>query len=499
MIAGRKGGLAREERWNGFGADGSTALDGAADVGEADAGKSRADVVFALAWGHDEVVADFDPRTGIIIIDRLGEAKLQFAETATGVILSVPSNNQALTLAGLKLRDLRTSNFRVSDDGAAGEVLEAIATALMEPAPGETERATRTKSGAEWDGCGVVYDNDGANPPVPSGVSDAGGVTWPADFSADDIIGFNPVTDTIDFDSPSANGAVLNMTPVGEAIIDDPRGPEMQILQGMLLSDLSAENFGHVSHKHLRLDIGGILSWEKGLGPRKTDTVYIRSHEYGVTQIIEDFDPLTQKISFLYFGGRFTRVEDTPGGMEIRSLPSGQKFIFSGVTKADLVARNMEFRWDQVLADNLADAFGLDPDDVYLVSTKRLLTPKGPGGAPAKTDRDHSRQEAASETGTTEAAEIEGVPGAATSSSAPEAKDDDVSGADLDTSRKFQDWGREFVALSLNPEEDMLDFRDLRPSGRQIKPVGRKILVRAKKKRGDAAQVKTRNNTDTLM
>jgi len=501
MMAVYEGRLRREERWDTFGRDDPAELDpDTRDVGSAGAGKSEADVVFALAWGHDEVVSDFDPQTGIVIIDRLGRAKFQVEETAAGVVLSVPSNNQALTLAGLKLRDLKIGNFRFPDENAAEEVLDAITRALQEPASGKTDYGRTTETGSEGGWFDVVYENDGANPPVPSDVSDAGGVIWPADFSADDIIGFNPLADEIDFDSASAQGAVLAKTPAGEAVIDDPRGQDMQILQGMLLSDLSVENFGRVSNQYLRLDIGGILSWEKGVGPRDADTVYIRSHEYGVSQVIEGFDPLTRKISFLYFGARgHLTVEDTPDGMVIMALPSGQKFIFTGVAKADLVAGNLEFRRDQVMRrGKLSAAFGAVREDVHIVSRNGQLTLKGPERR-VEICRARQKQEALSECrgfetkGSKEAVDASEVsaPGREAGGAVPE--------TDLDTGQKFQDWGREFVALSLNPAEDMLDFRDLRPSSRQNKPAGRKLPARVKKKRGVAGLVKTRNTPDTLM
>lgn len=91
--------------------------------------------------------------------------------------------------------------------------------------------------------------------------------------------------------------------------------------------------------------------------------------------MIDGFDPATQKISFLYFGTRERlSVEDTPDGLVISSLPSGQGFLFTGVAKADLIAGNLEFHHDQVMEDNLEAPFGLDQNDVSLVSREALLT-----------------------------------------------------------------------------------------------------------------------------
>ena len=59
-----------------------------------------------------------------------------------------------------------------------------------------------------------------------------------------------------------------------------------------------------VANEHLRQDIGGALSWELGIGPRDSDTVYIRSHEVGVHERIQGFDPAKTSLSFLYSGSR---------------------------------------------------------------------------------------------------------------------------------------------------------------------------------------------------
>ncbi len=65
-------------------------------------------------------------------------------------------------------------------------------------------------------------------------------------------------------------------------------------------------------NEHLRQDIGGALSWERGVGPRDASTIYIRSHEVGVHERIEGFDPDSMKLSFLYYSSRERIfVEDT--------------------------------------------------------------------------------------------------------------------------------------------------------------------------------------------
>jgi hypothetical protein len=87
-------------------------------------------------------------------------------------------------------------------------------------------------------------------------------------------------------------------------------------------------NFGVVQNEHLRQDIGGVLSWEQNIGPRNSGTVYVRSHEYGVQQRIEGFNPATTKLSFLYFGTRERlSVTDTTEGLLISTLPANKSIL----------------------------------------------------------------------------------------------------------------------------------------------------------------------------
>lgn len=149
----------------------------------------------------------------------------------------------------------------------------------------------------------------------------------------------------------------------------------------MSWADLSLDNFGIVGNEHLRQDIGAVLSWEQGIGDRNPNTIYLRSHEYGVHEVIENFDPTTQKLSFLYVGTRERlSVTDTAEGLLIQFAPSGQSLLLAGIQRSDLIGANLEFHHDQVVEDNLEVPFGFTADQVTLVSREGLLTPAAPVG-----------------------------------------------------------------------------------------------------------------------
>ena len=222
--------------------------------------------------------------------------------------------------------------------------------------------------------------------PAPTPVADpvdGQGNVFTISPSSPDIVGFNPSTDRLEFGDVSVHNLIIGKTEAGEVAIINPWAwsPEYQVVSGVAYSDLTTENFGVIVNEHLRQDIGGVLSWELGVGPRDANTVYVRSHEYGVQERIEDFDPATTKLSFLYFGTRERlSVDDTDEGLLISVEPTGQSVLLVGVAKSDLVPSNIEFHHDQMVEDQLEVPFGFTVEQLTMVSRSALLTPEAPAG-----------------------------------------------------------------------------------------------------------------------
>ena len=220
------------------------------------------------------------------------------------------------------------------------------------------------------------------------------------DFNQD-ITNFNAETDQLDFGNISVHSLILGQEVDGTATIVYPWQPDQsqRILgldgEGIQWSQLSEANFAPVGNEHLRGDIGGVFSWENGLGPAfavkspdQPATVYIRSHQQDSVTTIDNFNPLTDKINFLYFGTRERLIVENDGvDLVIRSEPIGQKFIFKNVQKQELVGANLEFHFDQIEEDLLDRAFGFQPAQLSLVSREGLFTPQGGG-----TDGDQVRE-----------------------------------------------------------------------------------------------------------
>ncbi|WP_421723385.1 hypothetical protein [Bauldia sp.] len=317
-------------------------------------------------------IDDFDPSKDMIHIEGgITADRLVVAEANGNTTFTVTEVGGApistVTLVGIGLADLDLGNFSIAEQSALNEVAAALGEAIAEPVG--TEGKT------------IIYDADGSNPAPVSGITPEGGVIYRADYFADDIVGFDPAVDRIDFGDTSVHNMIITKAPTGELIIDNPWWTDMQIVTGVAITDLGIETFGVVQNEHFRQDVGGVMSWELGVGPRDDNTVYIRSHEYGSTTVIDDFDPSTMMISFLYYGTRERlSVEDTDQGLVISTYPSGQTFVFTGLELADLNPGNVAFHHDQVIEDNLEVPFGFSANDVTLVSREGLLTPEGPAG-----------------------------------------------------------------------------------------------------------------------
>ena len=448
---------------------------GGDDSGANNPGITAANATHVIDWSYGKKVVDgdFDPEHDTIFIAWVNADALTITENAQGVVFAIPTNNQSLTLSGMKLADLDLSNFNALDattraelgsliedkddhhgmggtmtmitltspdktitdfDPAkdmlhieegitaerlnlfeesgdslglttrvqvldeAGQVLSTVIlqgiglsdlsmanfsvaeqSALNEVAETIGESVTTTPNG---DGYPVEYDSDGSNPATSTGASPDGGTKFKANTNADDIVNFDVSKDQIDVGGTSVHGMIITKTPKGELAIDSPWTKAMQIVQGVQIKDMTMDNFAIVGNEHFRQDIGGVMSWELGVGPRERDTVYVRSHEYGVHETVHNFDPKSMKISFLYFGTRERlTVEDTDNGLKIWSMPSGQSLTLTGVKKADLIPGLIEFHHDQIIEDNLETPFGHAVEKMTLIDRTIILTPDGPPGA----------------------------------------------------------------------------------------------------------------------
>ncbi|MEH6527025.1 MAG: hypothetical protein V7723_13200 [Sneathiella sp.] len=426
-----------------------------------------------------KTIDDFDPARDMFhieagITDDLLEIKEISTTNSTNVVLTIFGANSivisTIIVESLSISDLSLANFAISDASALNEIASVLGQAISTPVDGGMFN--------------IVYDNDGSNPASESSTGNNEGVIFKADFYADDITGFNLNTDQIDFGDISVHGLITNKSPSGELIIDNPWGPDMQILQDVQFSDLTTENFGIVGNEHLRQDIGGVLSWELDVGPRDANAVYIRSHEYGVHEQIDGFDPSTMKISFLYYGTRERlSVEDSNEGLVISTLPSGQSMTFTGVELADLQPGTLEFHHDQVMEDRLEEPFGFSQDDVTLVSREQLLTPDAPAGATTDGFQIRRGDLVSENEDTSLPDDVEGSPPDPTPMPDPEPNPKDENnnvveqGDGVDVHLLTWKWSAIDVLSNFNASEDILDFGSLSVNDVSISKANNDLLI----------------------
>ena len=213
-------------------------------------------------------------------------------------------------------------------------------------------------------------------------VSDAPARVFEVDVYSGEVTDFRPGTDRLDFGGQSVHNLILGKTEEGYVTFLSPwNDAQKMTLVGVTYDQLALEDYGVVGNEHLRQDLGGVVSWELGIGEKDANTTYIRSHEYGKVETITDFDPATDKISFLYYGTR-ERLSVTQDGADlvIATEPTGQTFIFQNTNLNDIPGASLEFHFDQIIEDNLEIPFGRSVESLTLKDRTVLLTPEAPVG-----------------------------------------------------------------------------------------------------------------------
>ena len=199
--------------------------------------------------------------------------------------------------------------------------------------------------------------------------------------NAADVLNFDSAMDKIDFGNYSVHSMIITESSAGVSF-RSPWNSSAQTLVGISLKDLSADNFLPIGNQHLREDVGGALAWSTGKAILKPNTVYARSHEVGKREVV-DFNPTTDKISFLYYGSReLLNIADSSEGVVFSNGATNQSLVLKDVRIADLAASNFEFHFSQVREDHLDNQLGFTVGSNQIVSRDGIATPghvAGPG------------------------------------------------------------------------------------------------------------------------
>ncbi|MEM7056062.1 MAG: cellulase family glycosylhydrolase [Pseudomonadota bacterium] len=367
-----------------------------------ESGLARPNTVYVRSHeqGVEEVV-DFNPATDKVSFFYLsvrGDGQLNFAvdQTAEGARFYSPLTGQSLTLRGVSFSDLDSSHFEWRanqlEDGIAGRMglegvidnfsytTENIFSGKSVAMAGGVDRAPY-HSQPDYTGTPISELSDPLDPdPMPvdpdpvdpdpvdpgsgggSGPFVGGGQTYFVG-QTNVVTGFDPTRDVLDLGPNSIHNQIPIDTPDGFVMLHMFNSSLSMLVEGVSLADLHPESFAPILDSHLQQDISAALAYADGSGLVRANTVYVRSHEEGVEEIV-DFNPATDKVSFFYLSVRGDgqlnfAVEDTSEGARFYSPLTGQSITLRDVSFSDLDSSHFEWRANQ-LEDGIAGRMGLE-------------------------------------------------------------------------------------------------------------------------------------------
>lgn len=180
--------------------------------------------------------------------------------------------------------------------------------------------------------------------------------------STEIVTGFDPSRDRLDLGTDSIHNQIGVDTAEGFAMLHMFDSSKSMLLEGVYLKDLTAANFTPIADAHLQQDLSAALAFENGTGLVRDNTIYVRSHEAGLQEIV-DFNPATDKISMFYLSVRGDQelnfsVEETAEGVRFYSPITGQSITLRDTGLSGLTSDHFEWRANQ-LEDNVAGRMAL--------------------------------------------------------------------------------------------------------------------------------------------
>ncbi|MEM0989900.1 MAG: Calx-beta domain-containing protein [Pseudomonadota bacterium] len=332
----------------------------------------------------EQVTLTYETADGTAVADTSNDVAWDY-HTATGSLTFTPGEQTQTVAVAIHpdelVEDTETFSFRVMGDDVTG-VLDATGTILDDDAgdqdhsgmgggtsDGGTEHGDMDDDGMGDGSTGADGtehgDTNDDNSGSGSGGSDpfvGGGQTYSVGQTAT-ITGFDPTRDVLDLGPNSIHNQIPVDTPDGFKMLHMFNSGFSTLVQGVHLADLHPENFAPIADSHLQQDISAVLAYEDGSGLVRPNTIYVRSHQEGLEEIV-DFNPATDKLSFFYLsvrgdGKRNFAVEDTAAGARFFNPLTGQSLTLRDISFSDLNSSHFEWRANQ-LQDGIAGRMGLE-------------------------------------------------------------------------------------------------------------------------------------------
>ncbi|MTH97646.1 hypothetical protein [Roseibium sp. RKSG952] len=188
---------------------GSAAEDTSGDTTGSNASVAGQNIDVDYNWGNNQQVLDFDPASDTLTIGWFNSGDIVLSEVNGSVVISLPNNNQTITLTGITLSDLSADNFIFKNSGISSDVLTQLQTGTVADDSADSADSTGDASGA--DDSSVVDEGD-------VDLDDTAGTT---DDDAGSNNGTDGVSDTEDGDGAVDDNSSDTRTDDGSSDVDD--------------------------------------------------------------------------------------------------------------------------------------------------------------------------------------------------------------------------------------------------------------------------------------
>lgn len=210
------------------------------------------------AWGTDTVLS-FNPATDLLDFGWFQGEQFTLSEINGSVVISIPSNNQTYTLAGVTLAALSPANISARDASASAKWTSALAAADGGSSGGSGGTTPPTDGDNGGGGSGHEPDpgtGGSGSGHVGDGLKTVTSINWA--WGSHTVLNFDTALDVLDFGWFSADNFTISQVD-GSVVVTIPSNNQTYTLAGVTLAQLSLSNIA-------AKDISALAEWQAAIG-----------------------------------------------------------------------------------------------------------------------------------------------------------------------------------------------------------------------------------------